>query len=212
MTTTPRQASVLATLRALIPNRPLYYSQAVQLTELQANRLRRALNISSPEVPDEALAAIPRVRVVELDDLPSSGVSQWTRGTWVIAINGHEPWQRQRFTLAHELWHVINFPTERWLCEPGPFRDRAEKRELLADYFAGCLLMPKQHLKLLVGQGFTVDQLADTFGVSERAVKFRLVQVGLQERRPRCAGPPASAMRNKNGRHAGRPSWREVAA
>jgi Zn-dependent peptidase ImmA (M78 family) len=213
MTPSPNNRySLLATLRDLIPKRPLYYGEAVRLTELQAAVLRRELGITTPELPEEAITSIPRIKVVEIDNLPSSGTSQWSSGTWIIGIDADEPWQRQRFTTAHELWHVINYPTEQWLCTPGPFRSPSEKRELLADYFAGCLLMPKAHIKLLAGQSYPVGEIADTFGVSERAVRFRLGQLKFTDRRPRCPGPNPSDIFLKQWRYACPPLDKEVTA
>lgn len=213
MTPSPtNRYSLLATLRDLIPMRPLYYSEALRVTELQAAVLRRELGIRTPELPEEAIGSIPRIKVVEIDNLPSSGTSQWSNGTWIIGIDANEPWQRQRFTTAHELWHVINWQTEKFLCAPGPFRSPSEKRELLADYFAGCLLMPKSHIKLLAGRLYPISAIADTFGVSERAVRFRLGQLRFTDTRPRCVGARTSDAFVKNWRHASPPASTEVAA
>jgi hypothetical protein len=209
---TTNRYSLLATLRDLIPKRPLYYSEAVRLTELQAAVLRRELGITTPELPEDAIPSIPRIKVIEIDNLPSSGTSQWSNGTWIIGIDANEPWQRQRFTAAHELWHVINYPTEQYLCTPGPFRSPGEKRELLADYFAGCLLMPKSQIKLLAGQQYPIIEIADTFGVSERAVRFRLGQLKFTEQRPRCPGPNLSDAFLKEWHNACPPNHRGVAA
>ena len=178
-TTKPRSGSVLATLRALVPNRPLSFSQALRITELQASRLRELLGITSPELPEETIPALPRVKVIEVVDLPSSGASQWSDGSWVIAVNGLEPWQRQRFSIGHELWHVINHQTAEWLCRPDRFNSAQAISERLADYFSGCLHMPKAHLKRLIGTGLDAEDLADTFGVSVPAVKVRTNQIGM---------------------------------
>jgi Zn-dependent peptidase ImmA (M78 family) len=173
--------SLLRNLRALVPNRPLSASGAYSVTERQAAALRRELGITSPEFPEEAVSLVPRVRVLEIDNLPTSGVSKWHKGQWVIAVNGREPWQRQRFTVAHELGHFIASTTEDRLLAHA--NDRAVRREQLADYFAGCLLMPTVHLRRLVAQGYGIEDLADLFGVSVRAVEVRLNQVTI---RPRC--------------------------
>jgi Zn-dependent peptidase ImmA (M78 family) len=184
--------SPLGNLRALIPERPLRWSEAVRLAELQANHLRRQLGITSPELPEGALTNLSRIRVIELDDLPSSGVTHWHNGTWVIAINSQEPWTRQRFSLAHEIFHAINYPTEQWLCWPEYWRSAATKSEKLAEYFGGCLLMPKNHVKRLSGEGLDPGDLADTFGVSLRAVEVRLSQLQVRDPRRRCGFQPRS--------------------
>lgn len=188
-TTSTKPASVLATLRAVVPHRPLYVSEARRITELQANRFRELLDIDTAELPEDAITRLPRIRTIEVFHLPSSGVSQWADGSWIIAVDAREPWQRQRFSQAHELWHIVNWNTEEWLCPGSRYQSPAILREQLADYFAGCLLMPKRYVKRLVGQGYDVNALTDTFGVSLRAIEVRLAQLHLSGPRPRCALP-----------------------
>jgi Zn-dependent peptidase ImmA (M78 family) len=65
-------------------------------------------------------------------------------------------------------------------------RSAAEQAEQVADYFAGCVLLPRL-LKRAWGNGVqTPHKLALAFGVSARAADVRLAQVGLSERRNRC--------------------------
>lgn len=173
--------SLLRSLRALVPEGPLSTGAAYRVTERQAAALRRHLGVLTPEFPEDAVSLVPRVRVVEIDNLPTSGVSRWHNGCWVIVINGTEPWQRQRFTAAHELAHFIASPTEDRLLTHA--QNRSLRREQLADYFAGCLLMPAGHLRRLAAQGYASTDLADLFGVSVRAVEVRLDQIAT---RPRC--------------------------
>lgn len=187
-TKSTNRASLLRTMRGLVPDRPLSASEAYRLIERQASVLRRELGILTPEFPEEAITLIPKVRVIEIDGLPSSGVSKWHQGAWVIAVNGTEPWQRQRFTTAHELAHIIAWGTEDRLLAHA--RNRQARRERLAEYFAGCLLMPAPHVRRLVAQGYGIEDLADLFGVSTRAVEVRLAQV---MPRPRCDQVPLGA-------------------
>lgn len=98
-------------------------------------------------------------------------------GRWVVAINSSEPWTRQRFSLAHELFHIH------------------DKGERLADYFAGVALMPKPLVKRYVGRGERPTHLALRFGVSPRAMNVRLHQLGLTDPTPRCRRPETSYRR-----------------
>jgi len=188
-TVTFRPASVLANLRALVPQRSLSFGEARRVSELQANRLRDMVGITTAELPEEIIPSLPRIEVVEVPDLPTSASTQWSNGKWVIAINGQEPWQRQRFSIGHELWHIINHQTSEWLCPTERFVSAQTKAERLADYFSGCLYMPKRHLKRLVGEGSDADDLASTFGVSVPAVMVRLSQLGLADQKDRHGRP-----------------------
>lgn len=192
--TTPH-VSLLRALRDLVPQRPLSTSEALRITELQALRLRELLEVGSDELPDDALSSVPRIEVTYEPDLPVSGLAQWHNGRWVVALNGSEPWTRQRFSLAHELSHIVNHATKQWLHPADRFTSGHDKGERLADYFAGVALMPKHLVKRYVGRGERLSQLARRFGVSSRAMGVRLNQLGLTEPTPRCRRPETSYRR-----------------
>jgi len=184
--TNPHQgeASVLATLRQLIPDRPLRLHEALRIAELQANRL---LELSSnPDQPAgaELVTGLPRIRV-EYRRLPTSGLSYWNGREWVIGINLSEPETRQRFTLLHEFKHIIDHGRTHHLYGSNP-----RLAERAADYFAGCTLMPKRLVKSAWGNGIQrPEDLAQTFDVSEPAIRIRLAQLRLTEPEPRCTPP-----------------------
>ncbi len=186
---------VFATLRGLVPRRRLTYAEARQRLELQANRFRELMGHSEAELPEVVIATLPRLLITREFDLPASGVSQWHNGRWIVALNANEPAVRQHFSLGHELFHIINHTTKQWL-HPGSARISAyDLGEHLADYFAGCLLMPKRHVKSLHGYGLKPQELAEAFDVSLRAMTVRLDQLGISEPLPRCVWPPANSYR-----------------
>jgi predicted transcriptional regulator len=193
--TTTSNVSVLATLRALIPRRRLTHSEARQRVELQANRFRELTGHSEAELPEAVIAALPRLLITREFDLPASGLSQWHNGRWIVALNANEPEVRQHFSLAHELFHIINHTTRQWLHPGNDDISAYDQGEHLADYFAGCLLMPKRHVKSLHGWGLKPDELAEAFDVSLRAMNVRLQQLGLTEPLPRCVWPVNSYRR-----------------
>ena len=122
--------------------------------------------------------------------MPVSGSTHWSNGRWIIAINAMEHPARQRFSLAHELKHVLDYTTRQRLYPDEPGLPASVKGERMADYFAGCLLMPKQHVKRLFGQHPSdIQILADSFGVTPRAMQVRLSQLGLTPPTPRCGTP-----------------------
>src|SRR4051794_32539036 len=147
-----RTPSVLASLRSLIPIRPLDFSEALVVAELQAARLLDLHDVTDWPVPSNVVTDLPRIQVVRRD-LPTSGMSYWNGRDWVIALNATEPATRQRFTLLHEYKHVIDHgSTDRLYAGHG--RHSAERQaELAADYFAACALMPKRLVKSAWGQG-----------------------------------------------------------
>ncbi|MGI8761962.1 MAG: ImmA/IrrE family metallo-endopeptidase [Jatrophihabitantaceae bacterium] len=174
---------MLSSLRELVPERRVRFSEALRIAELQATRLHTLLVVETEPVPSEVVTELPRIQI-EYRDIPTSGLSYWNGSTWIVAINRWEPRTRQRFTLFHEFKHIIDHGRTKQLYAS----DR--QAENAADYFAGCALMPRSALKRAWSdliQRPTV--LAGLFDVSPRAITVRLAQVGLTEQQnERCAG------------------------
>lgn len=108
----------------------------------------------------------------------------------------------------HEFKHIIDHGRAAWLYTGDRKHTATEQAELVADYFAGCVLLPKRLLKRAWGDGFQRPSvLARHFRVSVAAVEVRLAQTGLRVARDRCARP----VRSLHGRQSFRPvssPWR----
>lgn len=186
-TSTTNQRSVLASLRALVPQRHILPWEAMRLAELQANHLLRHYYIDSATVPEQIVSEFPRVRVIREAGLPVSGAAHWNGRHWIITVNADEPLARQRFSLMHEFKHVLDHTTKHFLYHDRSFQTAGEQAERAADYFAACLLMPKRVVKRFWCQGNqNVALLAVKLGVSIQALRFRLDQLGLTEQPQRC--------------------------
>src|SRR5262249_25934594 len=109
-----------------------------------------------------------------------------------------------RFSLMHEFKHVLDHTTKQFLYHDRPFQSAEEQAERVADYFAGCLLMPKPVVKHLWFTGHQdIVRLAETMSVGTCALRFRLEQLGLVDRTERChwAEPPATGRISTIGGH-----------
>ncbi len=103
-----------------------------------------------------------------------------------IGINARHPFERQRWTLAHEYGHFLlhRYSAEVTSLKPGRSRD-----EQTAEAFAAAFLMPKDGLTRRFQQarrqrGGTVTavdvlQLGAAYQVSAQAIAFRLEDLGL---------------------------------
>ncbi len=179
--------SAVTTLRDMVPLRPLRYSEALRLAELQAQKFLALSGITEPAVPERIITELPKLHVARLSPFPTSGASHWSQGLWLVAINGSEPTTRQRFSLAHEFKHIVDHRFVRLTYSDFPENERHEMVERLCDYFAGCLLMPRPWLKRVYCSGLQhLPDLAEAFGVSQAAVTVRLNQIGLVPSTPRC--------------------------
>jgi Zn-dependent peptidase ImmA (M78 family)/DNA-binding XRE family transcriptional regulator len=91
----------------------------------------------------------------------------------VIVINNQDTGERQRFTLAHELGHLV--------LDVDPELDE----EKAAHRFGGAFLMPQEVLRAEVGQHRTaislgeLFQLKPLFGVSVQAIAYRCKDLGI---------------------------------
>lgn len=192
--TPPIIHSPLKHLRSVVPQRSLDFGEALRVAELQATKLHEL--VATPEgVQEFHLADMPRIRIVRERGIGVSGMSHWTGSCWLITLNADDPIARQRFTMLHEFKHVIDHGYSRTLYTGDRRLSAAEQAERAADYFAGCALVPKRHLKSKWGNGLqSAPALAAHFGVSEPAIRVRLSQTGLSaiadaEPAARCARP-----------------------
>ena len=96
--------------RELIPREPLTKPELLRIAERQADRLLAAHGITRPPVPTWILRDFPRVRVEYWHRIPVSGSTHWTGHDWIIVLDANEPTVRQRFTLAHEVHHILMHP------------------------------------------------------------------------------------------------------
>ncbi|HEX6754508.1 MAG TPA: XRE family transcriptional regulator [Mycobacteriales bacterium] len=108
----------------------------------------------------------------------------WVRGGFRLSlVNTATSWTRQRFTLAHELGHVLAGDTDRVLLDADVTpTGRPHGAETRANAFAACFLMPADELRRHVSG--TVDDLAFAaavghFRVSPSALAWRLLDLHL---------------------------------
>lgn len=189
----PRPTSTLAALRALSPHRGLTTHEALRVAQRQAQALLDAAAITDGPVPLAVFAGLPRIQIAVDPSLPSSGMTYWNGEAWRLVAHADEHPHRQRFSLAHEFKHVIDHSRRDLL-----YADH-RTREAAADYFAACLLMPKQALTRAWCAGIQdLDELSERFMVSTTALQRRLHDLGLidryQSRRYRCDRPSGRSL------------------
>ncbi|MBJ7519117.1 MAG: ImmA/IrrE family metallo-endopeptidase [Solirubrobacteraceae bacterium] len=195
-------SGLLERVRALVPRRALTDGQARTLAERQAAALRRALKLTdTPKLPTGALHDLPFLHVTYRAKFPTSGMATRTGLGWVIVIRSDEPQVRQRFSLAHELKHLLDDPFMRLqttALTDGLYPDTAlatrhERTERICDAFAAALLMPRALIRRDWVDGHqAIPGLASRYGVSRPAMEIRLRQLGLISPTPRCAVPNES--------------------
>ena len=137
-----------------------------------ARRLRAYLALGSGPVGDLTAFVEGLGYPVEYRPLPENvhGISvperRKDRTAWTVLINSNDGWGRQRFTLAHELSHIVYGDSGQFIV------DRAEKSDIgperIADSFARHFLLPDEALgDILRDHGAIADRRAAWFLVAD---------------------------------------------
>ena len=152
-----------------------------QLVEALANKYIKQAKLNQPPVITELIRQFDISPGIEIRLLPLKvyhGAVWHLEDGWVVQLNAEDKPARQRVTLFHEVFHILAH------CKATPvFRKRGIKEglfnEMLADYFAGCILMPKEWIKQKWAGGNDLKQMAETFQVTEVSMWIRLKTMGL---------------------------------
>jgi Zn-dependent peptidase ImmA (M78 family) len=163
--------------------------------EAQALELLQKTYAGGPPVPVEDIARARSAQLTyEAFEEDVSGLLYRDKDRVVIGVNSTHAPTRQRFTIAHELGHLMMHEGRQAV-----FVDRlvrmnlrdgsSSEEEVDANAFAASLLMPKSLIldainwvferTPRIGPGDLADQLAGTFRVSPEAMRYRLENLGI---------------------------------
>jgi hypothetical protein len=98
---------------------------------------------------------------------------------WVVQLNSNDTEARQRFTLYHEIFHILAHGKATPVFKKTSSSPEGSFNELLADHFAGIVLMPEKWVKEKWAEVKDVSQMAVIFGVPKPLVWFSLKHLGL---------------------------------
>lgn len=156
--------------------------------ELAAERL--LLSDWDYKIPVDVAAIAKRrgVRVLADEELVKEGLSGKVcieDGEAVIRYNPQDAEVRQRFTVAHELGHLVLGHVRGSACHRDPSKNYNtqvfDANERDANVFAAHLLMPPPAVRIALGhvKGANLEKLARLFKVSKTAMEIRLKSMGL---------------------------------
>ncbi|MFF5334369.1 ImmA/IrrE family metallo-endopeptidase [Streptomyces sp. NPDC013181] len=163
--------------------------------ERTAARLRAYLGIEDLDAIEDLTGLVESLGYpVEYRKLPADvhGISvpeKWPSETaWVILINSDDVWTRQRFTLAHELCHVLQKDVGQVIVDRVTMPDIGPER--VANNFARHLLLPEEALQdkisthgKIASNSAAVEFFADvmlTYGVSRDSLAISLKEAGAE--------------------------------
>ncbi|TMC47608.1 MAG: ImmA/IrrE family metallo-endopeptidase [Chloroflexi bacterium] len=169
--------------------------------ESAARELLSQLHIVTPPVPVETIPQRlgARITYTEFEGTVSGMLFRdESRGQVIIGVNHHHAKTRQRFTLAHEIAHLLLHRGKPVIVDrlvKVNLRNRESSmatntQEIEANRFAAEFLMPRMMVneqveKLLtsdpdLAENVLVVHLARTFGVSSEAMSYRLINLGIR--------------------------------
>jgi len=168
---------------------PKIKSEILKVTDFLAGQFR-----DKNETDLSAICADEGIRVsVDNYEKYFDGMLVWDGKKFNIHLNSAKgnnfDTNRGRFTLSHELGHYFleahNYAIKNGEIKPHPSNISLfhhEKMEVEADYFASCLLMPRERLRNFTGgKKFSLDVIKDiagSFKVSLTAALIRFAEVG----------------------------------
>jgi hypothetical protein len=178
-------------LQSLVPRRRLSRDEALAVAELQAVRLRCALGVDEATLSDQHLQSLPGVRFESVKGLGVSGATRRVGHLWIILVNADEAVVRRRYSMAHEVKHILDDQATMHLHRRGLLASGQDwLTERICDYFAANLLMPRLWVRRAWVSGNQDPlQLARLFEVSADAMRIRLEQLGLADPIMRCSSP-----------------------
>jgi hypothetical protein len=174
-------SSQMCTPKDFASIRPATGCRALQLVESVAESLLETAGVQHAPVSSLITKHADEQRPVEVRALPlrrRRGAVWRLKDAWVIQLRDADLFYARRFTLFHEIFHVL---VDDYSCHPcrrvtdAPF----SFNEVLADLFACYALVPTKLLReQWQGAGFS-HLLARKFEVSDQVVCIRLRQAGL---------------------------------
>lgn len=146
-----------------------------------ARKLFRLIDMDNPPVNLEGILENLGVKLHYEDFSKIDGIAIKSPRLSVIVVNRNLPVVRQRFTIAHELGHIVMpHKGQYYICYPG--RNRAMERT--ANRFAAELLMPQPIVLMLwkkysTNRQFRPEVVAHMLKVSKSALFARLREIGI---------------------------------
>jgi Zn-dependent peptidase ImmA (M78 family) len=142
-------------------------SNIFELVAKLARKYRSRSWDNSLPVPDDLIPLADDNLPIEVRHVPLKvyhGAIWRLSDCWVIQLNSYDTPARQRFTLYHEIFHILAH------CKTTPvFKKRMSREgfynEILADHFSTVILLPRKQVMKTWPEVKDIDRLAAIFNV-----------------------------------------------
>jgi len=154
------------------------------LVELLALKYLEMGMVRSPPLPTALIGLIDEYGITEVRQVPLKayhGAIWRPKEGWIIQVRADDTSAMKRFTIFHEAFHILAHCAR---CRTTPvFRKRGAIQgsfnELLADYFAICILAPRRWVRENWAEVRDLDRMAEIFDAPKPAMCIRLRILGL---------------------------------
>ena len=130
----------------------------------------------------ETLARDLGVREIRTTRMTEDGRTTWTDGQPLIELRPDRPAERRRFTLAHEIGHILISQDRTIVRRTAGANLAADDIEVLCDWIAASILMPRAWIEpYAFRERYSLSLLrrvAHAAGVSMSAAAVRVAEVG----------------------------------
>jgi hypothetical protein len=157
------------------------HCRLAQLVERLAGMYLKRGNVYCPPVSTGIITLCDQQHAVEVRQLSLKAYhgAIWSqKDGWVIQVKDSDAPPTVRFTVFHEAFHILAHSRTTPV-----FRKRGSIvgsfNELLADYFALCMLMPREWIRQKWTEVEDLDRMAEIFAVPKSAMCIRLRELGL---------------------------------
>ena len=166
--------------------------------EQAAENLLRRYCVASPPVPIEDIAHAEGATIVRHRfEGSESGFALRDNGRWIIGINTSTSPRRQRFSIAHELGHLLLHEGKPLFVDHSVLISKRDElsslgtdvQEIEANRFAAAILMPRdlvisklrEELELATtdSRDELIARVARAFMVSTEAMGYRLINLSI---------------------------------
>jgi Zn-dependent peptidase ImmA (M78 family) len=152
-----------------------------QLIEMLASKYIRMGKACSTPVPNRLIALLDKEHPIDVREvtLRSFHGALWHQSDgWVIQLNSRDSASTRRFSLFHEGFHILaHRKTTPVFRKMG--RSEGAFNELLAGYFASCILMPRTWVVEQWSRVGNLETMVQLFDVPDSLMYIRLRQFGL---------------------------------
>ena len=153
-----------------------------RLVKRLAVKYRAEIGREKLPVPADLITHGGDDRPIEVRELPFKahhGAIWRLRNCWVVQLNSNDTPARKRFTLYHEIFHILAHCKATPVFKKTSSSPEGSFNELLADHFAAIILMPEKQVKKIWAEVKDINNMATIFDVPRPVVWFALKHLNL---------------------------------